>query len=204
MLYYEQLFVIHLVGRFVKNIKNHNSLHACERCIAVNQSVHNHKVFNTSQCFSADKRLPRKFANLDYLDSHQLGPSALVRITANSINACALDYMPRCCAAHDSVLEEGGSHCETKQCLDLAISEKLVFARDFIPSEFAMRPQSLLELDRRKATEFRQFLLYTGPVVLKSVLQPELHIFFVCLLVLEYCSQIIAKNENSSLIMRAS
>ena len=53
--------------------------------------------------------------------------------------------------------------------------------RSFIPSDFARRPRSLLELDRWKATECRQFLLYTGPVALKSVLPPQLYKHFLCL-----------------------
>ena len=61
------------------------------------------------------------------------------------------------------------------------VSEKLTALRDFIPSEFARRPRSLLELDRWKATEYRQFLLYTGPVVLKSVLTTDLYKHFLCL-----------------------
>ena len=39
-----------------------------------------------------------------------------------------------------------------------------------MPSEFERQPRDLLEVKRWKATEFRQFLLYSGPIVLKGVL----------------------------------
>ena len=50
-----------------------------------------------------------------------------------------------------------------------------------MPSEFARQPRSLQELDRWKATEFRQFLLYTGPVVLKGIVSKELFQHFLTL-----------------------
>ena len=46
------------------------------------------------------------------------------------------------------------------------------------PSEFCRRPRTLNDVFPFKATEFRQFLLYTGMVVLKDHLTPNclLHI----------------------------
>lgn len=37
--------------------------------------------------------------------------------------------------------------------------------KEYCPSDFARRPRSLDMCSKYKATEFRQFLLYTGPVV---------------------------------------
>lgn len=50
-----------------------------------------------------------------------------------------------------------------------------------MPIEFARRPRSLRELDRWKATEFRQFLLYTGPVVLAGFLDRNMYYNFMLL-----------------------
>lgn len=61
------------------------------------------------------------------------------------------------------------------------ISQHLLNLNSHIPSEFARKPRSLKEIDRWKATEFRQFLLYTGPVVLAEILHPNMYNNFLLL-----------------------
>lgn len=53
--------------------------------------------------------------------------------------------------------------------------------RSNIPCEINRKSRSLFESKRWKATEFRTFLLYTGPVVLKSVLNADKYIHFLTL-----------------------
>jgi len=50
-------------------------------------------------------------------------------------------------------------------------------------TEFARKPRSLLEWQRWKATEFRQFLLYTGPVALLAKLPDVVYNNFMLLYV---------------------
>lgn len=50
-----------------------------------------------------------------------------------------------------------------------------------MPSEFGRRPRALDERLRWKAIELRQFLLYTGPVVLREVLTTEVYQSFMLL-----------------------
>lgn len=61
------------------------------------------------------------------------------------------------------------------------ISMKLQSLSGKLPSEFARQPRSLFEVERWKATEFRQFLLYTGPVVLKGIVTDTMYDHFLCL-----------------------
>ena len=170
---------------FVKNIKGHNSLHGCERCLAVGVSVSSRTVFTSATCFSSEKRTNEKFNKGDYIGTHQLGLTPLQSLTSSCINICSLDYMHLICLGVVRRMlhywKSGDRSVKLGSLQLLQISERLVALRDYIPSEFARRPRTLLEMDRWKATEYRQFLLYTGPVVLKSVLSHELYEHFLCL-----------------------
>ncbi|EZA61808.1 hypothetical protein X777_10291 [Ooceraea biroi] len=59
------------------------------------------------------------------------------------------------------------------------LSKKLVALRSFIPSEFNRKPRSLTDLCRWKATEYRSFLVYLGPVVLKNILDISIYEHFL-------------------------
>lgn len=61
------------------------------------------------------------------------------------------------------------------------INNDLVALKSVVPSDFVRHARSLSDVPRWKATEFRQFLLYTGPVVLKSHLEGDLYNNFTTL-----------------------
>lgn len=51
----------------------------------------------------------------------------------------------------------------------------------FMPLEFQRQPRSLSVFKQWKATEFRQFLLYSGPVVIKGIVSDEVFLNFLTL-----------------------
>lgn len=61
------------------------------------------------------------------------------------------------------------------------ISSRLLHLKTFITCDFARIPRGLNEVLRWKATEFRTFILYTGPVVLQSIISNECYEHFICL-----------------------
>lgn len=61
------------------------------------------------------------------------------------------------------------------------ISLHLVNLSNHIPSDFARKPRAVKDIDRWKATELRQFLLYTGIVVLKNTLHINMYKTFLML-----------------------
>jgi len=63
------------------------------------------------------------------------------------------------------------------------VSSLLLRLCPHIAREFCRRPRSLSEIDRWKATEFRFFLLYAGPIVMRPVLKDVLYKHFLLLFV---------------------
>jgi hypothetical protein len=61
------------------------------------------------------------------------------------------------------------------------LSERLSLLSGCIPREFARLPRAVSDVDRWKATEFRLFLLYTGPVTLAGVLSQNVYDHFMLL-----------------------
>ena len=58
------------------------------------------------------------------------------------------------------------------------ISENLIACRGHLPREFGRKPRSMHEVNQWKATEFRQFLLYSGLIVLVHILPEPLYVNF--------------------------
>lgn len=122
---------------FLKNIKGHNSLNGCERCVAVGSFADNRTTFSSSACFNADKRCHDKFVNLEYLGSHQNGPTPLTRIVTDCVGVCALDYMHLVClGAVRRMLQfwkKGDRIVRLSSAQILLISERLVALRSLHP-----------------------------------------------------------------------
>jgi hypothetical protein len=78
-------------------------------------------------------------------------------------------------------------HIRLSQGVVRQISECLSEFRSYIPREFARKCRDLSEVDRWKATEFRQFLLVSGIVALKDKLKIEYYRHFLLLFVGIYC-----------------
>ena len=168
---------------YLKRIKNHNAYESCERCVVRGVYVENRIVFIDQDC---TPRNDDSFSRVEYAN-HQTGASPLIAAGIPCVSSFVLDYMHMVSLGVVRrilmFLTRGPKICRLSVRQKEAISQKLIALRGKIPSEFARQPRGLQELDRWKATELRQFLLYTGPVVLRNVVSPEIYKHFLSLTV---------------------
>jgi hypothetical protein len=179
--------------------KNHNAYYSCERCV-IKGEWNGRVVYNI---LKEDADLPalrtdENFAQNQYPE-HQNARSPLIDANIMCIKAFSLDYMHLVCLGVVKrllmFLKEGPRECKLSGQQIRLISEKLTQYSGKMPREFARQPRSLTEMDRWKATEFRQFLLYTGPIVLRSVVTKELYEHFLTLVVA--ISFLLSSNDDT-------
>ncbi len=160
---------------YLKCIKGHTGYFACERCQMKGTHQQGRVLYNDQDVYEA--RTDRDFSRLTYAPTHQVGESPLIRAGVNCVSAVVLDYMHLACLGVMRRMlgfwKDGPPICRLSARQRGQISEGLVRFNGLMPSEFARQPRSLNEMDRWKATELRQFMLYTGCVVLRDVLSEE-------------------------------
>lgn len=180
---------------FLKCTKGHTAFKACERCDITGTKKEGRTVlFCNSPCAP---RIDERFDKFDYKD-HQHSLSPLTSYGVSCVKAFPLDYMHLVCLGvvrrilH--FLKSGPRQCRLSVTQIKIISDDLVSLNGKMPSDFVRQPRSLMELERWKATELRQFLLYTGPVVLKKVVAPKVYEAFMHLSVA--ISILLEENNN--------
>uniref|UniRef100_A0A1Y1LR20 Transposase domain-containing protein n=1 Tax=Photinus pyralis TaxID=7054 RepID=A0A1Y1LR20_PHOPY len=168
---------------FVTYIKGHSGYNSCTKCY-----IHGSHV-NNRVCFPEIKDL-RLRTHDDFIskqdEDHHMGTSILQTIPKlNMVRDFPLDYMHLILLGVVKKLllfwcvGKPPNKLSSRQ-INL-ISDNLISFQHCIPCEFVRKPRSLNEVKRWKATEFRQFLLYTGPVVLKNILSHDLYLNFLSL-----------------------
>ncbi|XP_070529838.1 uncharacterized protein [Cardiocondyla obscurior] len=117
---------------------------------------------------------------------HHTGNSILEKLPIGMVSQIPLDYMHLVCLGVTKRLiqlwQRGKKNFRLSKEYVNAISLYLTeIIKPYIPSEFARKPRYMEDIDRWKATELRQFLFYTGIVIMKSILSPLYYNHFLCL-----------------------
>jgi len=169
---------------FALNIKYHTGYHSCTKCFAEGEFIEKRLCFpDISIC---QKRTDQQFVeHID--DEFHRGLSPLEKIPGfGLVSQVPLDYQHLVCLGIVKKLlilwQTGALNVRLSSKKTKIISHALVnCVRPAVPGEFQRKPRSLLYFQHWKATEFRQLLLYSGPVVLKQVTSREVYINFLSL-----------------------
>ena len=187
---------------FLKGIKGHTAYSACERCCQ--SGVWNGKM--TYPEVNAIKRTDVAFYEMQDPEHHNTR-SPLSDLGIGMVSQFVIDYMHLVCLGVVRRLLliwlRGPLPLRLPARSVAEVSARLISLRQHTPCEFARKPRSLTDIDRWKATEFRQFVLFTGPVVLKKILPDQLynnfvllHVAITCLLSPTLCSLYVDFSEK--------
>lgn len=172
-------------------------LFACERC-HIKGKWNGRVVFSIRGGIDAPElRTDARLNNFKYRD-HQVELSPLVDVGVSCIKSFPHDYMHLVCLGVVKrilmFLKSSPRECRLSHQQIQTVSDHLMSLNGKIPREFARQLRSLYYLDRWKATELRQFLLYTGPPVLQNVLSDQDYCHF--LLITVAMSILLSSNEE--------
>ncbi|KAL6491397.1 hypothetical protein MHYP_G00017420 [Metynnis hypsauchen] len=161
---------------FVKHVKAHNGYYGCDKCTQA--GVWKNKM--TFPDIAVKPRTDADFAAMVDEDHHLKQKLSPLTSVVKMVSQFTIDYMHLCCLGVTRKLLYfwlRGKNLTTRiqsQVVGL-ISSKLLGLRPHTPVEFARKPRDLTAVDRWKATDLRQLMLYSGPVVLRDCLPSELY-----------------------------
>lgn len=154
---------------FITCTKYHSGFSSCSKCTQTGERYENRVVFSSKV---VTKRSQQSFLQQNDEDHHR-GTTILTEINVDLVNDVPFEFMHLICLGVVRKLLNLWVNGKPKYMkfsgLTITnLSRDLVKQRYLTPGDFNRKPRSLVELPRWKATEFRQFVLYTGPVVLQD------------------------------------
>jgi len=169
---------------FITYTKGHSGYYACSKCTVRGEYYRDRVIY--PYLTSCDSRTDHDF-RLKLQQSHHVGTSNLELIpNINMVDDFPSDPMHLIFLGIVKKLVvslwcfgKPGTKLSHQQVS--VISKFLVDQKENVSCDFNRKPRSLSESKRWKATEFRTFLLYTGPIVLKSVLNHDRYLNFLSL-----------------------
>ncbi|XP_076299345.1 uncharacterized protein LOC143218187 [Lasioglossum baleicum] len=171
---------------FILNHSGHTSRRPCSKCKVSGTRVQGRQVFLGTK---HDLRTDAEYAaGTSLIDTHhKAGQSALASLPMGMVTCVPFDYMHLVLLGVVKKLISAwlcGNYSQEAQLSAVnigIISARLNLINRYCPSDFARRPREIVHFSKYKATEFRPFLLYTGPVVTCGVMNETFRFHFLLL-----------------------
>lgn len=156
---------------YIKCHKSHGGYSSCDKCTEYGSYVDGRVILPIKN--NASKRTDLTFYEQTD-ETHHLGVSPLTDLKIGLVSNFPIDYMHAVCLGVMRKLLNswigGNLKVRLSSLLVKTLSDQLLSLTSFIPAEINRKPRAIKDLARWKATEFRTFLLYLGPLVLKDIL----------------------------------
>lgn len=181
----------------ILGIKSHTGYFGCSKCIVEGEYI-NHRMCYLS-C-NAAIRSNKSFRNKTD-ENHHIYTSPMEVLDIDMIKQFPLDYLHVVCLGVVKKLMKMWIHGDIASLLPSCninkISSRLVKISKTQPDEFQRRIRPLSEMSHFKGTEFRTFLIYAGPLVLKYILPIEKYNNFLLLHVgiMILCNEELSKSH---------
>jgi len=178
---------------FIKGTVGHNAYFGCGNCIQEGDYIEHRVTFPER---NAILRSDDTFKQKQHEEHHKF-ISPLEDLNIGMITQIPLDYMHLVLLGVMKKLLQfwvrGKKNVRFTPSVLKHISPLLVSMSSSLPNEFSRKPRALELVDRFKATELRQILLYTGPVIFYNNLSSNQYIHF---LVLSVAIRILCSPEH--------
>ncbi|KAJ8942087.1 hypothetical protein NQ314_010160, partial [Rhamnusium bicolor] len=166
---------------FLKCVKSHGGYSSCDKCWEPGNYYKGRVILKG---ITSTLRTDTSFL-LQQDEDHHISTSPLIDTEIGMVSAFPLDYMHAVCLGVTrkllNVWVGGNLKVRLRSRTVDILSKHLISLKPFIPIEFNRKPRSLSELPRWKATEFRTFLLYVGPLILKNNIDLAVYEHFLLL-----------------------
>ncbi|XP_076647790.1 uncharacterized protein LOC143356191 [Halictus rubicundus] len=172
------------VRAFILHHRGHMSHRPCSKCKVCGTQERGCQVFNG---ITHPLRNDEEYIRCSDKDHHKDGQSPLALMPIGMVSQVPFEYMHLVCLGVTKKLLSAWVYGKYSPFSKLSsqqiftISERMRRINKYCPSEFAKHPRSIDLFSKFKATEFRQFLLYTGPVVTYGVLNYKIYRHFLFL-----------------------
>ncbi|XP_011337558.2 uncharacterized protein LOC105279459 isoform X1 [Ooceraea biroi] len=177
-------FIANIPARsFSLNHKGHMSLKPCSRCKVSGKMCERRVVFlGSNHPLRNDVEYERRID----ASHHKQGAIPLSGLPMGLVSQVPFDYMHLVCLGVVKRMlrawVDGGFEPTRLSATSLkTVSARMEIVKHYCPRDFARLPRSITDYNNFKATEFRQFLLYTGPGIMYGILNESIYLHFLIL-----------------------